>query len=66
MIFLTGYAIWAWTVHDWAAAHSYQNLLNGYRPWYFAVAAVTFWPVACLLWWSMFPKAGGLVPWMRR
>ena len=66
VIFWTGYAVWTWLVYYWAAGHGHQLLLSGYRPWYFAVAAVTYWPAACLLWWSMFSRAGGPVPWTPR
>ncbi|MGC5054918.1 hypothetical protein ACLQ2S_26125 [Micromonospora sp. DT48] len=64
MIFWAGYAVWTWLVYDWAAEHGHQLLLGGYHPWYLAVAAVTYWPVACSLWWSMYSKAGP-VPWLR-
>ncbi len=51
-------------MHGWVDAHDYRGLLDGWRPWYLAVAAVTYWPPACLLWWWIYPRQG-LVPWMR-
>jgi hypothetical protein len=65
LILLAGYGGWTWTVYEWATEHGYQALLDGYHPWYFAVSALTYWPAAFLLWWCMFTKAGGLVPWRR-
>jgi hypothetical protein len=64
LAFLAGYALWSWALHDWAAAHGYRGLLNGWRPWYFAVSAVTYWPMAGLLWWLVYPRSG-LLPWVR-
>ena len=65
LILLGGYAGWTWVIRGWAAERGHQFLWAGYRPWYFAVAALTYWPVACLLWRGMFARAGGLVPWTR-
>jgi hypothetical protein len=62
-ILLAGFALWCWAVHDWAVAHNHQGLVDGQRPLYFAVAAITFWPTAILLWRLMYPNDDRALPW---
>ncbi|MFY1690596.1 hypothetical protein [Plantactinospora sp. WMMB782] len=61
---LAGYAAWSWAVHDWAVDHGHDGLVEGWRPWYLAIAGLTYWPPACLLWWALF-RSGGFAPWQR-
>jgi hypothetical protein len=55
-LLIAGYALWCWPVHHWAVVHHHRSLLVGPRPMFVAVAALTFWPVAGLLWALVYPS----------
>jgi len=58
-----GYASWLWVVHRWAVAGGRDYLVEGVRQPYVAVAACTYFPLACGLWLLAFPGDRRPFPW---
>ena len=65
LIYLAGYLLWAWVVHNWATAHHYGALLSGPKPLYLGVAAMTYFPLAILSWHVMYPGDPRIFPWAK-
>ena len=62
-LFLGGFGAWLWLVHRWAAHHGHAGWLEGDRPDYILVAALTYWPPVIALWALLFPADHRALPW---
>jgi len=63
MAFLAGFGLWLFGVHEFLEHRGRQDLLAGSKPTYAIIAAATYWPVAMLVWYCLYPGSGRALPW---
>lgn len=61
--FLAGFGLWLFAVHEFFEDRGSQDFLAGNKPTFALIAAVTYWPVAMLVWYRLYPGSGRVLPW---
>ncbi|MFC0626260.1 hypothetical protein [Kribbella deserti] len=57
---MAGFGLWAWQVGEWNDA---DWINDEPRSGYLALAAITYWPVAVVLWMAAYPSDPRRLPW---